>query len=68
MDKGVILFGRRGTAGLKEALKGIPLIPATILTMVVAAGVLGPFIVPYNPVETNLLSSFLPPIWKQGGV
>lgn len=61
------MFEGRGTGGLKEALKGIPLIPTTILIMVVAAGVLGPFIVPYNPVETNLLNAFLPPIWKEGG-
>lgn len=61
------MFEVRGTSGLKEALRGIPLIPATILIMVVAAGVLGPFIGRYNPEEINLLNSFLPPIWKEGG-
>jgi peptide/nickel transport system permease protein len=53
--------------GLKEALRGIPLISAGILVVVVAAGLLGPLAAPYDPEENDLLNSFLPPLWKQGG-
>jgi peptide/nickel transport system permease protein len=54
-------------SGLKDALKGIPLISAGILVVVVAAGLLGPLAAPYDPEENDLLNSFLPPLWKQGG-
>ena len=53
---------------LRDALRGIPLIPAGILLIVVAAGLLGPFVAPYNPEENDLLNSFLPPLWKAGGL
>lgn len=52
---------------LRDALMGIPLIPAGILLIVVVAGLLGPLAAPYDPEENDLLSSFLPPLWKQGG-
>ena len=53
---------------LRDALRGIPLIPAGILLIVVAAGLLGPLAAPYNPEENDLLNSFLPPLWKAGGL
>ncbi len=53
---------------LRDALRGIPVIPAGILLIVVAAGLLGPLAAPYNPEENDLLNSFLPPLWKPGGL
>jgi peptide/nickel transport system permease protein len=53
---------------LRDALRGIPLIPAGILLIVVAAGLLGPLAAPHNPEENDLLNSFLPPLWKAGGL
>ncbi len=56
-----------GLSRLKDALRGIPLLPAGILVIVVAAGILGPLAAPYDPVENDLLNVFLPPVWKPGG-
>ena len=53
---------------LRDALRGIPLIPAGILLIVVVAGLLGPLAAPYNPEENDLMNSFLPPLWKAGGL
>jgi len=53
---------------LRDALRGIPLIPVGILLIVVVAGLLGPLAAPYNPEENDLLNSFLPPLWKAGGL
>lgn len=53
---------------LRNALRGIPLIPAGILLIVVVAGLLGPRAAPFNPEENDLLNSFLPPLWKAGGL
>jgi peptide/nickel transport system permease protein len=53
---------------LRDALRGIPLIPTGILLIVMVAGLLGPFAAPYNPEENDLLNSFLPPLWKTGGL
>jgi peptide/nickel transport system permease protein len=54
-------------SGLRDTLRGIPLVSAGILLFVVAAGLLGPLAAPYNPEENDLLNNFLPPLWKQGG-
>ncbi len=53
---------------LRDALRGIPLLSAGILLIVVIAGLLGPLAAPYNPEENDLLNSFLPPLWKAGGI
>jgi peptide/nickel transport system permease protein len=53
---------------VKDALRGIPLLPAGILLIVVVAGLLGPLAAPHNPEENDLLNTFLPPLWKAGGV
>ena len=53
---------------LSNALRAIPLIPAGILLIVVVAGLLGPRAAPFNPEENDLLNSFLPPLWKAGGL
>ena len=53
---------------LRDALRGIPLIPTGILLIVVVAGLLGPLAAPYNPEENDLMNSFLPPLWKAGGL
>lgn len=48
-------------------LEGVPKFPLAILLVVVAAAIFGPWIVPFDPEESNLIEQFLPPIWKEGG-
>jgi peptide/nickel transport system permease protein len=50
-----------------RALKGIPMIPVIILVVVVAAGMFGSWIVPFDPEESDLVNQFFPPIWRDGG-
>src|SRR5512146_2231339 len=52
---------------VREALRGVPLLPAVILLAVVVGGVFGPLLAPYNPEENDLLNAFLPAIWQPGG-
>lgn len=42
------------------------IIPAVLLTAIVASAVLAPLIAPYGPNEQNLASRLLPPIWQSG--
>ncbi len=48
-------------------LEGVPKFPLAILLVVVTAAIFGPWIVPFDPEESNLIEQFLPPIWKEGG-
>ena len=42
------------------------IIPAVLLTAILASAVLAPLIAPYGPNEQNLASRLLPPIWQSG--
>ena len=64
--------GRVGTllerAGLRRrAPDRLPIVPLVILGIVIAAGIFGPWVVPFDPEESNLIDQFLPPIWADGG-
>ena len=48
-------------------LEGVPKFPLAILLVVVTAAIFGPWIVPFDLEESNLIEQFLPPIWKEGG-
>jgi peptide/nickel transport system permease protein len=50
-----------------ERLGGIPVLPVTIIAVVLVSGLIGPFLVPHNPEEGELGKQFAPPIWKAGG-
>ncbi len=52
---------------IARAFKGIPRIPIVILALVVAAAIFGPWIVPFNPEESDLVNQFIPPFGMEGG-
>lgn len=45
----------------------IPLVPIVILSVVVIAAVLAPWIAPHDAESGNLANSFRPPVWEDGG-
>lgn len=45
----------------------VPWLPAFILLMLIAIGVLAPLIAPYPPLQGNLGDKLLPPAWLAGG-
>ena len=51
----------------RHASGGLPIVPLVILAVVVVAGIFGPWLVPFDPEESNLVDQFLPPIWQAGG-
>jgi peptide/nickel transport system permease protein len=57
-----------GIVKLKDALRGLPVVPATILCIVVLAGIFGPFIAPHDPTESNLSNYLIPPVWVSGNM
>jgi peptide/nickel transport system permease protein len=59
------LLQRAGLRG--RAADRLPILPLVILGIVITAGIVGPWIVPFDPEESNLVDQFLPPIWAEGG-
>jgi peptide/nickel transport system permease protein len=59
------LLGRSGRR--RGGVHRLPIVPLVILGIVIAAGIFGPWVVPFDPEESNLIDQFLPPIWAQGG-
>ena len=45
----------------------LPVVPLAIIAVVLVAGLFGPWLVPFDPEESNLADQFLPPIWLPGG-
>jgi len=50
-----------------HAMKGVPRIPIVILALVVVAAIFGPWIVPFDPEESDLVNQFIPPFGMEGG-
>ena len=48
-------------------MRGLPIIPVTILAIIVVAGTLAPWITPHDPKAGNLSNSLIPPFWQHGG-
>jgi len=44
-----------------------PLVPVTLLTLLVVGGVLAPVLSPHEPTYPDLLARGLPPMWLEGG-
>jgi len=44
-----------------------PVLPAVVLSALVIAAILGPFIEPYNPLLTDLSKRNTPPVWAEKG-
>src|SRR4051812_8092910 len=51
----------------RKALKGVPVFSILILALVMAAAILGSYVVPHDPLTGNLLEHDLPPAWLDGG-
>jgi peptide/nickel transport system permease protein len=45
----------------------VPRFPLGILLFVIAIALVGPWIVPFDPQDGNLVDQFMPPIWINGG-
>lgn len=45
----------------------VPRFPLGILLFVMAIALVGPWIVPFDPQDGNLVDQFIPPIWMKGG-
>jgi peptide/nickel transport system permease protein len=45
----------------------VPRFPLGILLFVIAIALVGPWIVPFDPQDGNLVDQFIPPIWINGG-
>jgi len=52
---------------IMTALRGIPIIPAIILTTFVFVGIFGPAIAPHDPNEADFMYTLTPPFWQEGG-
>ncbi|MFB3779258.1 MAG: ABC transporter permease [Bryobacteraceae bacterium] len=61
------MVGVNKPSSLRAKLAGIPWLPVIILAAVLVASTLGPYLVRYNPEESDLAAQFFPPIWRAGG-
>ncbi|MGE0540749.1 MAG: ABC transporter permease [Dehalococcoidia bacterium] len=52
---------------LPSLLRGAPLFPLVMLTVVIGLGIFGPWIAPHDPREADLARSLAPPAWEEGG-
>jgi peptide/nickel transport system permease protein len=48
-------------------MKGVPIIPIGILSVVVFFGIFGGFFLPHDPTEMDLMASEKPPFWMEQG-
>lgn len=58
---------RRSFLGLRERYGRLPLLPATILGMLIICALFAPWIAPHNPVRTDVMANMMPPVWHEGG-
>ena len=58
---------RVGLPKIWRTVKRWPLIPLTLLLLVVFAGVMAPWIAPEDPRKGNLRARMVPPVWLEGG-
>ena len=52
---------------LPSFLRGAPLFPVLMLTLVIGLGIIGPLIAPHNPRDADLARSLMPPAWEERG-
>jgi len=52
---------------LRQALKGLPLIPGVILLLFIVVGFLGVYLMPHDPNEARFENALTPPFWQAGG-
>ena len=58
---------RVGLPKIWRTVKRWPLIPLVLLSLVVFAGVMAPWIAPEDPRKGNLRARMVPPVWLEGG-
>jgi len=58
---------RVSVRSILQRLKRAPLLPLFLLSLVVFAGVLAPWIAPENPRRGDLRARMSPPVWLEGG-
>lgn len=52
---------------LKQTLKRFPVVPATILFLVLFSAIFAPLIAPHDPQAFSISKKLLPPFWQKGG-
>lgn len=66
-----VVIGRARAAGrwaqALATLRRLPLLPLTVLLVVVTAAVFAPLVAPHDPMEQSLLDRLTPPAWQKGG-
>jgi peptide/nickel transport system permease protein len=50
-----------------SALKGMPLLPATVLLIFIVLGLFGTYLMPHDPNEARFENALIPPLWQAGG-
>jgi peptide/nickel transport system permease protein len=54
-------------APIASALRRAPLLPMTILAVLIVFAVFAPLIAPHDPVRTNIMANLTPPAWHEDG-
>ncbi len=50
-----------------SALKRAPLVPTSILGILISFAVFAPLIAPHNPIKIDIMANLTPPVWHEGG-
>lgn len=61
------LTARRLLLRRPAALRGLPIFPSLVLTLVILLGLIGPWIAPHDARDADLARSLTPPAWAEGG-
>jgi peptide/nickel transport system permease protein len=57
----------RAPARRRRRPRLVPALPVAVLVAFVALGLAAPLLTPYDPVRNDLINSFVPPAWLDGG-
>jgi peptide/nickel transport system permease protein len=58
---------RRSVIGPWHIFERIPIIPTTVLGLLVFCAIFAPWIAPHNPVAVDVMANLMPPVWHEGG-
>lgn len=62
-----VVTAKRTRLRRPAALRGLPVFPSALLSLVVLLGLFGPWIAPHDPTDADLGRSLTPPAWAEGG-
>lgn len=61
-----VTFLRRLRAG-DTILNRLPVLPSTVLAILIGFAIFAPLLAPHDPVKTDIMSNLMPPVWHAGG-